>query len=224
MVTGNKSYESIHDLPQSIPVFPLPGALLLPNGQMPLNIFEPRYIAMIDAVLAGERIIGMVQPAFSTTQVHETTGLCRIGCAGRLVSFSETGDGRYLISLIGIARFSITRELETATPFRQVLVDWTTYAHDLHIDKSCELVDRPTLLKTFKSYLEANNLEADWESIESAQTEILVNALSMMSPYSAAEKQALLEADNLKVRADTLVAITEMSLARQNKDGNAVLQ
>jgi len=224
MVTGNKSYESIHDLPQSIPVFPLPGALLLPNGQMPLNIFEPRYIAMIDAVLAGERIIGMVQPAFSNTQVHETTGLCRIGCAGRLVSFSETGDGRYLISLIGVARFSITRELETTTPFRQVLVDWTTYAHDLHIDKSCELVDRPTLLKTFKSYLEANNLEADWESIESAQTEILVNALSMMSPYSVAEKQALLEADNLKVRADTLVAITEMSLARQNKDGNAVLQ
>jgi len=224
MVTGNKSYESIHDLPQSIPVFPLPGALLLPNGQMPLNIFEPRYIAMIDAVLAGERIIGMVQPAFSNTQVHETTGLCRIGCAGRLVSFSETGDGRYLISLIGVARFSITRELETTTPFRQVLVDWTTYAHDLHIDKSCELVDRPTLLKTFKSYLEANNLEADWESIESAQTEILVNALSMMSPYSVAEKQALLEADNLKVRADTLVAITEMSLARQNKDGNALLQ
>jgi len=224
MVTGNKSYESIHDLPQSIPVFPLPGALLLPNGQMPLNIFEPRYIAMIDAVLAGERIIGMVQPAFSNTQVHETTGLCRIGCAGSLVSFSETGDGRYLISLIGVARFSITRELETTTPFRQVLVDWTTYAHDLHIDKSCELVDRPTLLKTFKSYLEANNLEADWESIESAQTEILVNALSMMSPYSVAEKQALLEADNLKVRADTLVAITEMSLARQNKDGNAVLQ
>jgi len=224
MVTGNKSYESIHDLPQSIPVFPLPGALLLPNGQMPLNIFEPRYIAMIDAVLAGERIIGMVQPAFSNTQVHETTGLCRIGCAGRLVSFSETGDGRYLISLIGVARFSITRELETTTPFRQVLVDWTTYAHDLHIDKSCELVDRPTLLKTFKSYLEANNLEADWESIESAQTEILVNALSMMSPYSVAEKQALLEADNLKVRAYTLVAITEMSLARQNKDGNAVLQ
>lgn len=226
MMTGNKNYETIDDLPVSIPIFPLTGALLLPQGQMPLNIFEPRYLAMIDAALAGDRIIGMVQPSFSNETKHENNhnDLCDIGCAGRIVSYSETGDGRYVITLVGISRFSIARELEVVTPFRQIITDWSSYKNDLQSDESGDQVDRDGLLKTFKSYLEVNNLDADWDSIESTETDILVNALSMMSPYGAAEKQALLEADDLKIRADTLIAITEMSLAQQNNDGNTILQ
>lgn len=232
MITGNKNYQRIDDLPASIPIFPLTGALLLPNGQIPLNIFEPRYLAMIDATLAGDRIIGMVQPSFSddengdeqTSTGQAGSDLCHVGCAGRIVSFSETGDGRYLISLIGISRFTILHELEVTTPFRQVIANWEPYKNDLQNDKSGEKVDREGLLKTFKSYLDINNLEADWDSIEETQTDILVNALSMMSPYGAAEKQALLEAVDLKIRADTLIAITEMSLAQQTNDGNAILQ
>ena len=223
MMTGNKNYEGIDDLPASIPIFPLTGALLLPHGQMPLNIFEPRYLAMLDAVMAGDRIIGMIQPSFKDESKGEN-GLCKIGCAGRVVSFSETGDGRYHISLIGISRFSIHKELEVTTPFRQVMANWSLYLDDLQTDKSGADVDRESLLKTFRSYLDVNNMEADWESIEETQTDILVNALSMMSPYGAAEKQALLEANDLKTRADTLVAITEMSLAEQDNNGNAILQ
>lgn len=226
MMTGNKNYETIDDLPVSIPIFPLAGALLLPQGQIPLNIFEPRYLAMIDVALAGDRIIGMVQPSFSneTKQDNDHRDLCDVGCAGRVVSYSETGDGRYVISLIGISRFSIVRELEVVTPFRQIIADWSSYKNDLQSDKSRDQVDREGLLKTFKSYLDVNNLDADWDSIEGTETDILVNALSMMSPYGAAEKQALLEADDLKIRADTLIAITEMSLAQQNNDGNTILQ
>lgn len=223
MVTGNKKYENLDDLPSSIPIFPLSGALLLPGGQMPLNIFEPRYLAMIDAALAGDRIVGMVQPAFSQS-LDNRDGLCRIGCAGRLVSFSETGDNRYLISLIGISRFAIAHELPVATPFRQVTVDWRPFLADLDKDESYREIDRAALLKTFQSYLDAHGMEADWNSIKGTKTEILVNALSMMSPYGAAEKQALLEAANLKTRADTLVAITEMSLARESGGGDIVLQ
>lgn len=226
MMTGNKNYQSIDDLPSAIPIFPLSGALLLPQGQMPLNIFEPRYLSMIDTALTGDRIIGMVQPSFSDAQEEEENdnGLCRVGCAGRIVSYSETGDGRYLISLIGISRFTVQQELEVTTPFRQIIANWVPYQNDLQADKSSEMVDREGLLKTFKSYLDVNNLEADWDGIEETKTDILINALSMMSPYGAAEKQALLEADDLKIRADTLIAITEMSLAQQTSDGNAILQ
>ncbi|MEP2942456.1 MAG: LON peptidase substrate-binding domain-containing protein [Hyphomicrobiales bacterium] len=223
MMTGNRNYEGIDDLPTSIPIFPLSGALLLPHGQMPLNIFEPRYLAMIDAAIAGDRVIGMVQPSFDDNQ-KEDCGLCKVGCAGRIVSLSETGDNRYLISLIGISRFTIQRELEVTTPYRQILADWRPYQNDLQTDKSGDDVDRDGLLKTFRSYLDVNNLEADWESIEETQTHILVNALSMMTPYGAAEKQALLEANNLKIRAETLIAITEMSLAQQDTNGNTILQ
>lgn len=223
LVSGNKTYQSVHDLPQSLPIFPLTAALLLPGGSLPLNIFEPRYLAMIDAALAGERMIGMVQPAIPGKR-STSGGLCLVGCAGRLVSFTETGDGRYVINLAGICRFSVQSELETTTPFRQIVADWSAFEADLLPDPSDSEVDRDLLLKTFQAYLDQNNMEADWDSIEGADTGFLVNTLSMMSPYGAVEKQAFLEAENLKQRADTLVAITEMSLAAKDSDSGVTLQ
>lgn len=231
MIIGNKNYASVDDLPASIPVFPLTGALLLPRGQMPLNIFEPRYLAMVDAALAGDRLIGMIQPKFSPKAAPKSSNageggpdLCRVGCVGRIVSFSETGDGRYHMTLVGVSRFSVISELETTTLFRQVMASWDEFAGDLNKDMSHAIVDRRVLLKTFRDFLDANNMAADWSGIETAETESLVNALSMMCPYGAAEKQALLEAIDLKTRAETLVALTEMMLARQAKDGDVVLQ
>lgn len=223
METKSTKYETVDDLPKSLPVFPLTAALLLPNGNLPLNIFEPRYLAMIDTALAGDRMIGMVQPAI-TGHPSTENDLCQIGCAGRLVSFSETSDGRYVIGLAGICRYSVQSELETTTPFRQVVADWSAFEDDLKPDPSNNQIDRELLLKTFRAYLDQNDMEADWESIEKADTGVLVNALSMMSPYGPAEKQAFLEAENLKQRADTLVAITEMSLARQNTENGVTLQ
>lgn len=223
MVSGSKIYQSIEDLPQSFPIFPLTAALLLPGGNLPLNVFEPRYLAMVDAALAGERMIGMIQPAIPG-QRATSGGLCPVGCAGRVVSFSETGDGRYVINLTGICRFTVQSELETTTLFRQVIADWSAFGSDLQPDPSDSEIDRDLLLKTFQAYLDQNNMEADWDSIEQADTGFLVNTLSIMSPYGAAEKQAFLEAKNLKQRADTLVAITEMSMAAKDSDNGVTLQ
>lgn len=223
MESKSTKYETVDDLPKSLPLFPLTAALLLPGGNLPLNIFEPRYLAMIDAALAGDRMIGMVQPAI-TGQSSTENGLCQIGCAGRLVSFSETSDSRYIIGLVGICRFSIQSELETTTPFRQAVADWSAFENDLKPDLSNSQIDRELLLETFHAYLDQNDMEVDWEGIEDADTGVLVNALSMMSPYGAAEKQAFLEAKNLKQRADTLIAITEIFLAKQVSDSGVTLQ
>lgn len=223
MPSTNANYESVDDLPGALPVFPLTGALLLPRAQLPLNIFEPRYLAMVDSALAGERLIGMVQPSFSGYG-DPVGNLCKVGCAGRIVSFTETGDGRYLITLGGISRFSIAKELETTTLFRQVVPDWTTHAKDLSELQNKEDVDREKLLETLETYLQANDLEANWNGIQEADTELIVNALSIMSPFGEAEKQALLEANTLKERADILVAITEFSLVQNQTGGDAILQ
>ncbi len=216
MMVGNANYQGPGDLPLDIPVFPLSGALLLPRGQLPLNIFEPRYVAMLDAALAGSRIIGMVQPRFDPpgAAVGPEPALCAVGCAGRVTAFSETGDGRYLITLVGIARFRIVEEPPSGRLYRVARVDASPFASDFVVRAGEEAVDRASLLKTFQDYLSANNLEADWDSVEKAPTETLVNALAMMAPFGPPEKQALLEARDLKTRADTLVAITEVSLAR----------
>ena len=214
MKAGNGSYHAPEDIPEVIPVFPLSGALLLPRGQMPLNIFEPRYLAMVDAALAGERIIGMIQPEGDEDQPILRPTLRRIGCAGRITSFSETGDGRYMITLTGIARFRTIEEVATGEPFRRFRVTARPFEVDFVAAAGEEDVDRKSLLATFRAYLDANDLEADWESVNGASNEALVNALSMISPYGPAEKQALLEAPDLKTRAETLVALTEIVLAR----------
>ncbi len=210
----------LEDLPRALPVFPLPGALLLPRGQMPLNIFEPRYLAMIDDALGRGRVIGMIQPDLSISDEEEmrrrtdAPGLCAVGCAGRITSFAETGDGRYVIALTGLARFRVLEELPALTPYRQCRVDFGPYAADLEPRRGEEAVDRARLLKTFKAYLDANKLEADWDSVQRASNEALVNALSMMAPYGPADKQALLEAEDLRKRAEVLIALTEFVLAQ----------
>ncbi|PVB61248.1 LON peptidase substrate-binding domain-containing protein [Labrenzia sp. 011] len=226
MQAGNAIYETIADLPPILPVFPLPGALLLPRTQLPLNIFEQRYIDMVDAALAGNRLIGMVQPSpdHDTDDDEDNPALANVGCVGRLTSFQETGDGRYLITLQGITRFALGKELGSYSGFRQVECDFAPFAHDLKCGEGEEDVDRHGLLKTLRAYLDANNLEADWRSVSEAETEVLVNALCMMCPYGPQEKQALLEARDLKTRAETLIAITEMDLARSQNDGGTTLQ
>ncbi|PTW63379.1 hypothetical protein C8N35_1011431 [Breoghania corrubedonensis] len=223
MYAGNKRYDGPADLPQIIPVFPLPGALLLPRGELPLQIFEPRYVAMIDAALAGDRLIGMIQPVFAT-KPEELSGnpeLCKVGCVGRITALVESGDGRYHVTLTGVSRFRLIEEIDRKVSYRQARISFDEYAGDLG-EADGGSVDRTALLNTLKAYLEANNLETDWDSIRKASTEILVNALSMMSPYGPAEKQALLEAPDLKARADTLIAITEMELARSSDPGSTL--
>jgi Lon protease-like protein len=213
------------DLPDTIPVFPLPGALLLPRGTMPLNIFEPRYLVMIDdALRSGHRLIGMIQPDPAHPGPEDKPNLYRTGCVGRLTQFAETGDGRYLIQLTGVARFRIEDELAVATPYRQCRVTYAPFADDFVAHRGEDDVDREALLQALKDFLKANNLKADWEGIENAPNEALVNALAMMSPYGAAEKQALLEAPDLKTRAEILVAVTEIELAKNTTGGETPLQ
>lgn len=218
MKAGNCPYRSPDDLPATIPVFPLPAALLLPRSELPLNIFEPRYVAMIDAALAGDRIVGMIQPDEDKGPCSLGPSLCKVGCAGRITSFAETGDGRYMVTLTGIARFVIVEELVTTTLFRQCRISAAPFVVDFAATADESQVDRSSVLKTFRDYLDAHNLSADWDSVGRASNETLINTLAMMAPFGTAEKQALLEAPDLRARAETLVALTEMSLAR---DGGA---
>ncbi len=221
----NAHYRGPIDLPEVIPVFPLPGALLLPRGQMPLNIFEPRYLAMVDDALRdGHRLIGMIQPDAVHADDADTPPLFTIGCVGRITELAESGDGRYLIELTGIARFRVEEELRVKTAYRQCRVTYAPFADDFVARKGENEVDREAVLAALRDFLEANDLKADWEGIENAPNEALVNALSMMSPYGAAEKQALLEAPDLKTRAEILVAITEIELAKKDSEGEPQLQ
>ena len=222
----NTIYKGPDDLLDVIAVFPLPGALLLPRGQMPLNIFEPRYLAMVDNVLrSGHRLFGMIQPDAAHPGPDETKPhLFQIGCVGRMSQFAESGDGRYLIQLTGVARFRIEEELAVTTPYRQCKVTYQPFIDDFTARKGEDDVDREALLRALTSFLKANNLKADWEGIENAPNEALVNALAMMSPYDAAEKQAMLEAPDLKTRAEILVAVTEIELAKSKTSGETPLQ
>jgi Lon protease-like protein len=221
----NAVYRGSADLPEVIPVFPLPGALLLPRGQMPLNIFEPRYLEMIDDALRdGHRLIGMIQPDPAHPAPEDKPNLFKVGCVGRITQLAETGDGRYLIQLTGIARFRVEQELTVATAYRQCRVSFVPFADDFVARKGEEQVNRKALLEALTAFLKANKLKTDWQGIESAPNEALVNALAMMSPYGVAEKQALLEAPDLKTRAEMLVAITEIELAKKTQGGETPLQ
>ncbi|GJD62220.1 LON peptidase substrate-binding domain-containing protein [Methylobacterium frigidaeris] len=210
----NVAYKGPADCPAEIPVFPLPGALLLPRGQMPLNIFEPRYLAMVDDALRTDRVIGMIQPDAESGETPLSPKLFRVGCAGRVTQFAETGDGRYLISLTGIARFRVEEELSTTTGYRRCKVTFAPFESDFHARAGEEAVDRAGVLKALRDFVEANDLKVDWAGIEEAPNEALVNALCMMSPFGPREKQAMLEAPDLKTRAEVLIAVTEMELVR----------
>src|SRR3954469_14399739 len=221
----NAVYHGPADLPSVIPVFPLPGALLLPRGQMPLNIFEQRYVAMIDdALRSGQRLVGMIPPDTAHTGQEMRPNLYKTGCVGRITQLAETGDGRYLLQLTGVARFRVEEELKVTTLYRQCRVTTVPYADDFVARKGEDEVDRKAVLEALTAFLKANNLKTDWQGVESAPNEALVNALAMMSPYGPAEKQALLEAPDLKSRAEILVAVTEMDLARKRTSGDTPLQ
>lgn len=217
MRVGNARYQSAKDLPGVIPVFPLAGALLLPGGRLPLNIFEPRYLSMIDTVIAEARLIGMVQPALDGSERDDgEPRLCDVGCLGRITSLNESGDGRYLIALQGACRFRIMEEVTVRTPFRQCRI--APFLADLQEDQGADQVDRAGLLKALRDFLDANELQADWENINQVDNGTLVNSLSMMAPFGPPEKQALLEAPDLKTRADTLIAVTEIALAKDRDE------
>src|ERR1700741_3832282 len=221
----NAEYRGPADLPEVIPVFPLPGALLLPRGQMPLNIFEPRYLAMVDdAFRDGHRLIGMIQPDVTHSPDEDRPVLFQIGCVGRITQLAETGAGRYTLELPGVPRFKVVEEMTVLTAYRQCKVNYSPFIDDFTARKGEGAVDREALLAVLSDFLKANNLKVDWEGIESAPNEALVNALAMMSPYGPAEKQAMLEAPDLKTRAEILIAVTEMDLAKKRTSGEPGLQ
>ncbi len=221
----NADYRGPGELPQVIPVFPLPGALLLPRGQMPLNIFEQRYLAMIDDALRdGHRLVGMIQPDVARSGNEEKPRLFSVGCVGRITQLAEAGDGRYILELTGVSRFKVVEEMSALTPYRQCKVDYFPFIDDFTARKGEEEVDREALIEVLRDFLKANNLKVDWDGVESAPNEALVNALAMMSPYGPPEKQAMLEAPDLKTRAEILIAVTEMDLAKKRTSGDPPLQ
>ena len=214
----NRPYSRPQDMPDVIPVFPLEGALLLPGGDLPLNVFEPRYIQMIDDALRDARVIGMIQPNAAMAGEASEPGLLAYGCAGRITAFGETGDGRYVLTLTGIARYRIVEELVTDRPYRQCRVDFEAFSQDFVPGTGEDGVDRAGVIKTLRDFAEAHGLSVDWRGIDAAPNDALVNALAMMSPFGAREKQALLEAVDLKTRAEVLIAIAEIDLARREGD------
>ena len=197
-------------LPDTIAIFPLPGALLLPRARLPLHLFEPRYLAMLDDVLkTPERIIGMVQPLPSQA---EESRLHQIGCAGRLTQFSETEDGRYFITLTGLSRFRIKSEVEGFTPYRRMQVSWADFAADRQEETTAQPFARDNFMDLLCRFMTAQGLETDWESLKEADDELLINSLSMMLDFSIEDKQALLEAPCLMTRRETLVTLMEFAL------------
>ena len=207
-----KPYRTLDDLPTTIPVFPLSGALLLPRGALPLNVFEPRYLAMVDDMIAGTRLIGMIQPTEHEEQTLKPP-LSQVGCLGRITAFRESEDHRYQVTLTGVCRFRVAEELAVDTPYRQVTPDYSPFAGDLVSTEESEL-PRERLMAALKNYLARRDLKADWQSVMNAPPEHLVNALAMLCPFEPAEKQALLEAPGWSERVATLVALLEMSDAR----------
>jgi Lon protease-like protein len=214
----NRPYAHIGELPEILPLFPLSGAILLPRGELPLNVFEPRYLAMIDDAIAGARVIGMIQPLPGEEATAEATQLYDIGCAGRLTRLAETGDGRYLITLTGVARFRVLKELAVRTPYRQCRVSYNEFSEDLTTGAGAAAGDPESMVSMLRNFAECSKLEVDWASIDAAPTETLVNALAMMCPFGANDKQALVEAIDLKTRAETLVALAKLDLAQRNGD------
>jgi Lon protease-like protein len=209
------------DLPETLAVFPLPGALMLPRARLPLNIFEPRYLAMLDdALKTDHRMIGMIQPLESRGDGPPT--LRKIGCAGRVTSLSETEDGRYLIALTGICRFRVIEEVEGFTPYRRVRADWAGFERDLERSDEDPDFDRPSFLDLLRRYFEAARLSSDWESLEDAEEEMLINSLSMLCPFAVEEKQALLEAPRLAERRETLCALMEFAIASRGGETGGV--
>jgi len=203
-------YRLIDELPEVIPVFPLAGALLLPEGELPLNIFEPRYLAMVGDAMAGARIIGIVQPTHPLAPAHEPP-IYPIGCSGRINDYKETDDGRFLINLTGVCRFSIVHELDTEEPYRLVTAAYERYRDDIEGNIGAG-IDRTALFPALRAYLDAKDLSADWDKIEQLPEATLVTSLAMACPFAPSEKQALLEAPSLTERGRLITALMEMAV------------
>ena len=217
-MAGLPYYRTIDGLPSTIPVFPLPGALLLPRGTLPLNIFEPRYVSMVeDALKSDGRVIGMIQPDEEADDVGSAHCFA-IGCAGRIIQFTETDDGRYLITLIGLARYRVARELALAAgAYRLVEADYTDFADDMRPVSATDMIERTALIAHLKQFFHKKQIEADWDAIGKANDETLVTALSMVCPFSPLEKQALLEAGDFLERASILTTLLEIG-SREDDD------
>ncbi len=206
------------ELPAVLPIFPLPGALLLPRARLPLNIFEPRYLALLDDCLRSDhRLIGMIQPREAPSRrppiLHE------VGCAGRLIAFSESEDGRYLITLAGISRFRIAAEIEGFPPYRRVAPDWSDFSRDLGAAEEDPAFDRPAFLEALRAYFDLAKLSSDWDTLKEADDEMLINSLAMLCPFEVEEKQALLEAPDLAARRETLTALMQFAVAAGGSEG-----
>jgi Lon protease-like protein len=203
------------DLPAEFAVFPLPGVLLLPRGKLPLNIFEPRYLAMTEDALPNGRMFGMIQPDAALPETPNGPSLYRVGCLGRLTSFSETDDGRLLITLTGLARFSIASEIDTRRGYRRVIGDFSRYRADMREPEDIGL-DRTGLLEALRGYFAHRGVEANWEAINRLEDDALVVTLAMVCPFEPIEKQALLEAPGEPERAETLLALLRMGAAENS--------
>lgn len=219
-------YRSPDDLPRTVPVFPLTGCILLPRSSLPLNIFEPRYLAMINDAISESRVIGIIQPQANGGANESPTGkaysLRQTGCAGRITSYTETDDGRILVTLTGIARFEVVSERQTAKPYRVCEITSAPFEDDFISGHGQDEVDWDKFLTILKSYLETRKLVADWQSIQRSPAEMLINTLSMISPYGPEEKQALLEAPDLKTRSEVLMALAEMDMAAPDNGGGSM--
>jgi len=209
-------YRKVSDLPAVIPVFPLDGALLLPGCQLPLQIFEPRYLNMVDDVMSGLRIIGMIQTRDGHAGVAPL--LATVGCAGRVTAYAETGDGRYVITLTGVCRFAVDDELPSLTPYRQVRPDFHRFAADLEDRDDILDLDRDRFLAILRRYLQTKGIGVEWEAARQAPAEALINSLAMGLPLERAEKQALLEAECLADRASALTALMEIDAAADDDE------
>jgi Lon protease-like protein len=221
-MTDRPFHPRLEDLPRILPIFPLPGTLLLPTGKLPLNIFEPRYLAMVGDCLAWGRILGMIQPSGPPVGGDEPP-IFETGCAGRVSTFSETEDGRLMITLTGVCRFHVSEELTAPRGYRRVVADWAPFAADLG-DAPEFSFDRKRLLEALKPYLKLHNMELNWRAIESASDHALTTSLCMSCPFEPREKQALLECQDPARRAQTLTALVEMAIAEGPRGGGHLRQ
>ena len=210
---GNPFAQSFEDLPRVIPIFPLPGALLLPGGRLPLNIFEPRYLNMVQAAMSGDRVVGMIQPKAGDAGLaaDDTPAVYDVGCAGRVISYSETEDGRLMITLEGLCRFRVVEELPLLDGYRRVLADFARHRRDM-MDEDDGDIGRERMLNALKHYLSVNKINANWDAITGLSDGRLVTTLSMICPFETSEKQALLEAADVPERARVLNTLLEMAL------------
>lgn len=228
MPTLAERYKGPDDLPEAVPVFPLRGAILLPRAVLPLSVFEPRYLQMLEDVLAGPRVLAIVQPATGPAEeespARNSVALRKVGCVGRVTSYQELADGRLGIALTGVARCDVRHEVASGKLYRICTMDFGRFVGDFVAGQGEDDVDRQKLLGALKAYLEARNQRADWSAISKSSNEALVNLLAIASPYGAEEKQALLEAPTLAARAEALVALAEMELAAGKGGSGSTLQ